>query len=197
MLALSTEWFGENFKDIPTYYIFSQDNMNIIKKENPNGYAPTESQDWYSEAGIDTSKLNAKRAALINEGHKILGVNYVWGGTTWPNQNSDGSYDLASGALDCSGFTMNLYSRVLNVDIGRTTYTQMASPLLEKVLPQEAKPGDLLFNDSCGHVLIYLSGDITQGAICMHSPQTGDVVKVGMYHPVWGGNIYRLKGIDD
>ena len=169
--------------------------MNQIKSATPGTWVPDGTADWMTQAGIDVTKLNPKRAKLLQEGHKVLGVNYVWGGTTWPNQNPDGSFDLASGAMDCSGYTSNLYMRVLGVWIGRTTYDQIGSPLLEKIDPLQAKPGDLVFNDSIGHVLIYLSGNPADGPICMHAPQTGEVIKVSKYHQV--SLIYRLKGIDD
>lgn len=166
--------------------------MNTVKQSGE--WTPSGNTDWYKDAGIDTSKLNEKRAKIINEGHKVLGNPYIWGGTTWPNQNADGTFDIKTGGMDCSGFTSNVYQRALGVWIGRDTYAQIASPLLEKIDPSEAKPGDLMFNDSVGHVLIYLSGDPTQGPIAMHDPQTGDVIKISKYHAV--SKVYRLKGID-
>lgn len=169
--------------------------MNEIKNNTPGTWVPDGTEDWMTKSGVDVSKLNANRAKLLQEGHKVLGVNYVWGGATWPTQNTDGTYNLTTGALDCSGYTSNLYMRVMGVWIGRTTYDQIASPLLEKIEPTDAKPGDLIFNDSIGHVLVYLSGDLSDGPICMHAPQTGEVIKINKYHKV--SLVYRLKGIDD
>lgn len=151
--------------------------------------------DILAQYGIDASKLSTKRLKLLNEGISILGTPYVWGGTKWPTQNADGSYNVSTGQLDCSGFTQQCTLRALGIDISRTTYTQIESDKLERIDASQAQPGDILFNDTVRHVLFFISGDPNGVPICMHAPQSGDVVTIRAYHSV--PYVYRIKGIDD
>lgn len=174
--------------------------MNNIKNKSKDSNGNTEwvpgtTTDALASNGVDVSKLSTKRLKVLNEGVSILGVPYVWGGNTWPQKNSDGSYNLESGALDCSSFVQQCIKRALGIELPRTTYTQINSPLLERIDASQVQPGDILFNASIGHVLFYISGDVNGVPVCMHCPQTGDVVSIKAYHSV--PYVYRLKGIDD
>lgn len=102
--------------------------------------------------------------AVLDEAHKHLGKPYQWGAT-------------GPSSFDCSGFTQYVYKQALGVDISRTTDTQINSGF--EVGYSELQPGDLVFTHS-NHVGIYIGN----GQI-IHSPQTGDVVKISTISKFW------------
>lgn len=90
----------------------------------------------------------------------FLGTPYVWGGTT-------------PAGFDCSGFTQYVY-RHFGVSLGRTTYDQINNGVA--VSKDQLEVGDLVFFGRGGnptHMGIYVGN----GAY-IHSPRTGDVIKV-------------------
>lgn len=96
-------------------------------------------------------------SAVLNEAYKHLGKAYVYG-ATGPNN------------FDCSGFTQYVYNHAVGIDISRTTYSQINVGV--PVSQSQLQPGDLVFPHA-GHVGIYVGN-----GQMIHSPQTGDVVKV-------------------
>ena len=90
---------------------------------------------------------------------RYLGAPYNWG--------SDGP-----NSFDCSGFTMFVYRQV-----GVSSAPQLgarSSVPVERVSRSDLQPGDLVFFGSpIHHVGIYVGG-----GSYIHSPRTGDVVKV-------------------
>ena len=86
-----------------------------------------------------------------------LGTPYVWGGAS-------------PSGFDCSGFVMYVYAQI-GVSLPHSSYAQYGygSP----VSRGDLQPGDLVFFDGLGHVGIYIGG----GSF-IHSPHTGDVVKI-------------------
>ncbi len=99
---------------------------------------------------------SASASSLINYAYQFLGTPYVWGGTT-PK------------GFDCSGFTQYVFKH-FGYSIGRTTGAQINAG--RKVSRAEMQPGDLIFTHA-GHVGIYIGNNKF-----IHSPHTGDVVKV-------------------
>ena len=118
-----------------------------------------ESNEMVSSKISYTSKKSLK---VINEAYKYIGKDYVWGATGPDN-------------FDCSGFTQYVYKQAIDIDVSRTTYTQMEAGF--KVSQEELKPGDLVFPRE-GHVGIYVGN-----GQMIHAPHVGDVIKVG---PVFG-----------
>lgn len=99
--------------------------------------------------------------AVIAYASNFLGTPYLWGGTS------------PSTGFDCSGFTQYVYSH-FGVSVGRTTYDQINDGV--QVSRDSLKSGDLVFFGAGGnpsHMGIYV-GDNTY----IHSPRTGDVIKV-------------------
>ena len=100
---------------------------------------------------------------------QYLGTPYVWGGAS-------------PGGFDCSGFTMYVYAQV---GVSLPHYTgaqwQMGTP----VSRDQLEPGDLVFFDGLGHEGIYIGGDQF-----IHSPHTGDVVKISSLNDSWYAATY-------
>lgn len=114
------------------------------------------------------------RQDIVNEAYSHLGIPYKYGGVT-------------PAGFDDSGFTMYVYEVVTGIKIGRTTYAQRYQGV--SVAKENLEPGDLVFTSNYGHVGIYV-GD----GKYVHSPQTGDVVKVSdIYNFVEGRRIINTS----
>lgn len=102
---------------------------------------------------------------------QYLGIPYRWGGAS------------PSTGFDCSGFIMYVYAKV-GVSLPHNAAMQYSygSPVSRSNL----QPGDLVFFNSLGHNGIYIGGNQF-----IHSPHTGDVVKIssltGWYDSTWYG----------
>jgi peptidoglycan DL-endopeptidase CwlO len=88
---------------------------------------------------------------------RYLGTPYVWGGAS-------------PSGFDCSGFVMYVYAQV-GVSLPHSSYAQYGYG--SAVSRGDLQPGDLVFFDGLGHEGIYIGG----GSF-IHSPHTGDVVKI-------------------
>jgi peptidoglycan DL-endopeptidase CwlO len=101
---------------------------------------------------------------------RYLGTPYVWGGAS-------------PSGFDCSGFTMYVYAQV-GVSLPHNAAAQFGMGV--PVSRGQLQPGDLVFFDGLGHVGIYIGG----GSF-IHSPHTGDVVKIssmtGWYASTYAG----------
>jgi peptidoglycan DL-endopeptidase CwlO len=98
--------------------------------------------------------------AIVSYAAKFLGTPYKWGGNG-PN------------SFDCSGFTSYVF-RANGISLPRTANSQMNTGAY--VSRNQLQPGDLVFFGSKGyatHVGIYVGNNSY-----IHSPRTGDVVKI-------------------
>ena len=112
----------------------------------------------YESKSIEVTSTSTSSNSLVNIAFKYLGVPYLWGGTT-------------PSGFDCSGFVQYVY-REAGINISRTTYEQIT----EGYSVSELQPGDLVFfgsYDAPYHVGIYIGN-----GQYIHSPTTGDVVKI-------------------
>jgi peptidoglycan DL-endopeptidase CwlO len=89
---------------------------------------------------------------------QYLGIPYRWGGAS------------PSTGFDCSGFVMYVFAQV-GVSLPHNAAMQYGygSPVSRENL----QPGDIVFFDGLGHDGIYIGGNQF-----IHSPHTGDVVKI-------------------
>jgi peptidoglycan DL-endopeptidase CwlO len=113
----------------------------------------------------------SKYGGVVGIAMQYLGIPYQWGG------------ESPSTGFDCSGFTYYVFSRV-GVSLPRTVSAQYG--VGASVSRSQLAPGDLVFFNGLGHVGIYIGGNQF-----IHSPHTGDVVKIssitGYYSSNWVG----------
>jgi peptidoglycan DL-endopeptidase CwlO len=111
----------------------------------------------------------ARFGGVVGIAMQYLGTPYVWGGAS-------------PGGFDCSGFVMYVYSQVgvylPHLAAGQYNY---GTPVSQ----DELQPGDLVFFDGLGHVGIYIGG-----GQFVHSPHTGDVVKISSLDDSWYAATY-------
>ncbi|MBD7912418.1 NlpC/P60 family protein [Clostridium cibarium] len=98
---------------------------------------------------------------IIAYASNFIGIPYLWGGTN------------PSTGFDCSGFTQYVFAH-FGIKLGRTTYNQINDGYA--VSKGELQAGDLVFfgkNNDPTHMGIYIGNNTY-----IHSPQTGDVLKI-------------------
>jgi cell wall-associated NlpC family hydrolase len=100
----------------------------------------------------------SRYGGVVGIAMRYLGVPYRWGGAS------------PSTGFDCSGFTMYVFAQV-GVSLPHYTGSQwnMGTP----VSRDQLQAGDLVFFNGLGHMGIYVGG-----GNFIHSPHTGDVVKI-------------------
>ena len=111
------------------------------------------------ESTTSSESTTPLRDAVVSYALSWVGqCNYVYGGT-----------DLSvGGSVDCSGFTMQVYSRVTGITLPHHSMSQMNYG--SAITYDQLRPGDLVFYNNPNHVAIYIGN----GAI-VHagSPETG------------------------
>lgn len=115
-------------------------------------YSPPSNQD-YGNPGTEP------RSSVVGIAKSKLGSPYRWA-AAGPN------------AFDCSGFTMWVYAQV-GVSLPHSSRAQINSG--PRVSRANLKPGDLVF---FGRGTIHHVGMYVGGGMYIHSPRTGDVVKI-------------------
>jgi cell wall-associated NlpC family hydrolase len=111
-----------------------------------------------------------KYGGVVGIAMQYLGIPYVYGGAS-------------PSGFDCSGFVMYVFGQV-GVSLPHNAAAQYGYGM--PVPRDQLQPGDLVFFNGLGHVGIYIGG----GSF-IHSPHTGDVVKIssfsGWYSSTWVG----------
>jgi cell wall-associated NlpC family hydrolase len=100
----------------------------------------------------------SRYGGVVGIAMRYLGVPYRWGGAS------------PSTGFDCSGFIMYVYAQV---GVSLPHYTGALWNMGTPVSRDQLQPGDLVFFNGLGHAGIYVGG-----GNFIHSPHTGDVVKI-------------------
>ncbi|MDX6411363.1 MAG: peptidoglycan DL-endopeptidase CwlO [Gaiellaceae bacterium] len=108
-------------------------------------------------AGSVAAAPPSRYGGVVGIAMRYLGTQYVWGGAS-------------PSGFDCSGFVMYVYGQ-MGVSLPHSSYAQYGAGVA--VSQSDLQAGDLVFFDGLGHVGIYIGG-----GQFIHSPHTGDVVKI-------------------
>ena len=108
---------------------------------------------------------DARYGGAVGIAMQYLGIPYLWGGAS------------PETGFDCSGFTMYVYAK-LGVSLPHHAATQYT--LGTPVSKEQLQPGDLVFFNGLGHMGMYIGG-----GQFIHSPRTGDVVKISSLSDSW------------
>ena len=100
---------------------------------------------------------------------QYLGTPYVWGGGS-------------PGGFDCSGFVAYVYTQ-MGFSLPHNAAAQFGYGV--PISQDQLEPGDLVFFDGLGHDGIYIGG-----GQFIHSPHTGDVVKISSLSEPWYASTY-------
>jgi cell wall-associated NlpC family hydrolase len=111
-----------------------------------------------SSGDAPTGAPASRYGGVVGIAMQYLGIPYRWGGSS------------PSTGFDCSGFVMYVYSQV-GVSLPHNAAMQYGYG--SAVSRSELQPGDLVFFNGLGHNGIYIGG-----GQFIHSPHTGDVVKI-------------------
>lgn len=111
-----------------------------------------------ASAGTPMSAPPSQYGGVVGIAMQYLGIPYRWGGAS------------PSTGFDCSGFIMYVYAQV-GVSLPHNAAMQYGYG--SAVSRSELAPGDLVFFNGLGHAGIYIGGNQF-----IHSPHTGDVVKI-------------------
>lgn len=101
---------------------------------------------------------------VIGTAQSLIGTPYVWGGRS-----------PQDGGFDCSGFTQYVYKQV-GVDLNRISRDQATQGFY--VARADLEPGDLVYFSLAGDGTISHVGIYIGNGKMIHSPKTGDSVKV-------------------
>ena len=135
-----------------------------------SGGASAESSSADGASSSGGSAGPARYGGVVGIAMRYLGIPYRWGGAS------------PSTGFDCSGFVMYVYAQV-GVSLPHNAAMQYGygSP----VSRSELAPGDLVFFNGLGHNGIYIGG-----GQFIHSPHTGDVVKISSLGDSWYASTY-------
>ncbi|MCM1992833.1 NlpC/P60 family protein [Oceanirhabdus seepicola] len=107
------------------------------------------------------NESNIKVEELITYANSFLGTPYLWGGTR------------PETGFDCSGFIQYVYKH-FGIKLGRSTFNQIKGGT--RIKKENLKPGDLVFFGSWSNP--YHNGIYIGDGKFIHSPKTGDVIKI-------------------
>ena len=147
----------------------------------------------YLSGGIlgDYVGLSVPRQEILSIAQQIcdLQIFYLWGGREYDMNKPINQVSR----MDCSGFTGYLMAKVFGATYynGINTFRQIN--YCYEVPADQALPGDIVFNHSLGHTLIY-AGEKEGKRYFYHAPSSGKVIQCSTYH----NNItfHRLKNVD-
>ncbi len=132
--------------------------------EAPEAPAPARARPAPEEATVAAAPP-ARYGGVVGIAMRYLGTPYRWGGAS------------PKTGFDCSGFIMYVYAQV-GVSLPHNAAAQYGQGT--PVSKSQLQPGDLVFFNGLGHNGLYIGG-----GQFIHSPRTGDVVKISSLSDSW------------
>jgi peptidoglycan DL-endopeptidase CwlO len=134
------------------------------------GGGTSPSSSYSGSEAVTGAAPPARYGGVVGIAMRYLGIPYRWGGSS------------PSTGFDCSGFIMYVFAQV-GVSLPHSAAAQYGygAPVARSNL----QPGDLVFFNGLGHAGIYIGG----GSM-IHSPHTGDVVKISNINSGWYASTY-------
>lgn len=128
--------------------------------------------DPASEQTAGAPVPDSRYGAVVGIAMQYLGVPYVWGGSS-------------PSGFDCSGFVLYVYNQ-LGVSLPHHAASQFEYGTPVSI--DQLQAGDLVFFDGLGHDGIYIGG-----GQFIHSPHTGDVVKISSLSGWYGSTFVGAR----
>jgi cell wall-associated NlpC family hydrolase len=125
---------------------------------------------YVSSEATDGTAPPPRHGGVVGIAMQYLGVPYRWGGSS------------PSTGFDCSGFVMYVFAQV-GVSLPHNAAMQYGYGT--PVSRSQLAPGDVVFFNGLGHNGIYIGG-----GQFIHSPHTGDVVKISSLSSSWYASTY-------
>ncbi len=119
---------------------------------------------WVSKAFLSIDMRQEQINKVIDTAKSLIGTPYVWGGNS-----------IQAGGFDCSGLTQYTFSEV-GVTLNRISTDQAKQG--STVTIKDLQPGDLIFFSFAGNGIISHVGIYIGNNQMIHSPKTGDTVKI-------------------
>jgi cell wall-associated NlpC family hydrolase/LysM repeat protein len=142
--------------------------VQVGTKKQVSSYSPVVSSPDYNGNFVGG-------AGVVADAYALLGVPYVWGGSS-------------PSGFDCSGFVQYVYN-MNGMSLPRTSMSQTSTGNIISV--SQARAGDVLGwgspGNGCYHVGIYVGG-----GLYIHAPQPGEVVSVASLNS-WGGPSFAVR----
>jgi cell wall-associated NlpC family hydrolase len=156
-----------------------QQAAQLIASQRARQRFDNQSSQTFSSSVVGASALTPEGATVLpasNYGSAVgvalsyLGTPYVWGGAS------------PDGGFDCSGLVVYAYGR-LGLSLPHSSYALWN---VGAAVPRDQlQTGDLVFFDGLGHMGMYMGN-----GLFVHSPHTGDVVKVSSLDSGWYSATY-------
>jgi peptidoglycan DL-endopeptidase CwlO len=138
--------------------------QQVVDQQQSGGSSGSTVSTPAADGATGSSPPPATHGGVVGIAMSFLGTPYVWGGAS-------------PSGFDCSGFVMYVYAQVgISLPHNAAMQYGYGSP----VSRDQLQAGDLVFFDGLGHNGIYIGG----GSF-IHSPHTGDVVKISSLSDSW------------
>ena len=141
-----------------------QARARLAQQQGPSFTAAERAQQAPDDVAAGAAPA-ARYGGVVGIAMRFLGIPYKWGGAS------------PQTGFDCSGFVMYVYAQI-GVSLPHNAAAQYGHGT--PVSRDELAPGDLVFFDGLGHNGIYIGG-----GQFIHSPHTGDVVKISSLSDGW------------